>query len=440
MNKKLKKYLSLLLSASILCACIAIGFTALGDDLVAINAINFSDAQFRKVLSEEFDLDEDGYLSAEERDQNIISFSGLLDDNESIKTLDGIEYFASSLRVLRCGGIGLEELDVSSLTGLTSLTCQGNILTSLDVSACTNLVTLDCSDNDLNTLNIGTLAGIQTLFCQINKLTSVNVNALTGLTTFRCDQNELTELNVSRNTQLESFMCAKNHLRELDLSANTLLEGISAYHIGEQTTAVNSTAYNDTIIIYYPLANTARLTTSSLDLPEYPGYKDGFFYAYDVNKIDSGVNYTYATGLENSEDMTVTINVTRDFYQVDFYTSEECTTLAGRRLVNPDTAASAPDIENPQCKVLAQWSADFSSVTEDMSVYPIWQDAHTYSLTAFADGVATIACSGCGESYTVSFVDCINKTSDDEGYCSYLDVVSDGIINAKDYAELTKMF
>jgi hypothetical protein len=60
---------------------------------------------------------------------------------------------------------------------------------------------------------------------------------------------------------------------------------------------------------------------------------------------------------------------------------------------------------------------------------------HEYEITAFNDGVATFECTECGDTYTDAFADHINE----EGYES-LDVVPDGIINAKDFSYLMKNY
>lgn len=205
MNKQIKKYLSLFLSVTLLLGCFSFAITSAAEDEIAIDSTNFSDPVFRRIVSSNYDINGDGYLSAQERNKSLISLSGMIDDGESIKTLKGIEFFADSLSVLRCGGIGLEELDVSALYNLTSLTCQGNALTELDVSANTKLITLNCATNMLEELNLGNLSSLQTLYCYVNCLESIDVSQLVNLVSFRCDQNELTVLDVTNNTQLQDF-------------------------------------------------------------------------------------------------------------------------------------------------------------------------------------------------------------------------------------------
>lgn len=443
MNKQIKKYLSLFLSVTLLLGCFSFAITSAAEDEIAIDSTNFSDPVFRRIVSSNYDINGDGYLSAQERNKSLISLSGMIDDGESIKTLKGIEFFADSLSVLRCGGIGLEELDVSALYNLTSLTCQGNALTELDVSANTKLITLNCATNMLEELNLGNLSSLQTLYCYVNCLKSIDVSQLENLVSFRCDQNELTVLDVTNNTQLQDFACSMNHLTSLDLSHNTALSSATESSIGDQTASAVAHANGVEIVIPFEVDNYASVTSSSLDVGDFSGYSGGEFVTYSVDSLENGIDYTYSTQLPQSEDMTVHIDVTGDFYQVSFYTAQDYQQLIGRSFVNPGESANNPSaMPQPEdCKIFDRWSEDVSNVNSDMNVYIIWKDNHSYSLTNFDNGTATISCSGgCGDTYTVEFMDCVNAKEGDANYCEYLDVVDDGYINAKDYARLINKY
>lgn len=441
MNSRIKKYLSLSLSIIILLGCISFSFTAFGDDLIAVDSSNFSDPNFRSMISDRYDSNRDGYLSAAERNVSLMSIPGMTDDNDSIKTLKGIEYFADSLSVLRCGAVNLEEIDTSALVNLTSLTCMGNKLTSLDVSKNSKLVSLNCSSNLLTSLTLGSLSSLSMLHCYANSLTSIDVSPLVNLTDFRCDQNELTVLDVSNNTLLQEFTCSANHLICLDLSKNTALESVVGPAIGEQTTTAQAKLNGVQIYIPFPVDNYSCVTSTSLDDGDFFGYMFDRFIAYDVRNIDGGVDYTYSTGLANSEDMSVHVDVSRDFFQVSFYTAEDMTELIDVSFVEAGDSARVPELPQiPACKAFDSWSADVTNVTADMQVYIIWRDNHSYALSDFKDDVATISCTVCGDSFTVLFSECINANEADDNYCEYIDVVADGYINAKDFAKLIKMF
>ncbi|MBQ7741118.1 MAG: hypothetical protein IJT65_07805 [Eubacterium sp.] len=63
------------------------------------------------------------------------------------------------------------------------------------------------------------------------------------------------------------------------------------------------------------------------------------------------------------------------------------------------------------------------------------EHTHNYQIVEFDGGIITFSCGLCGNSYTMAFSEHINDTD-----CPELDVVSDGIVNAKDYAYLMKTY
>lgn len=438
-----KKLLSVLL-ALVLAAGTMTGIVAYAEDLVAINAANFPDATFREVISDYYDDNGDGYLSDDERNISFMSVSGMIDEEtQTIKDLKGVEYF-SNLQILRCGGIGLENLDVTLLFKLTSLSCQGNKLTTLLLTNNSLLENLNCSDNELTTMIFSSNIKLTTLHCYANNLSVLDVSQLINLEDFRCDQNNIGSLNLTSNIKLTSLNCSQNQLTSLDLSKNTLLGEVTDYMIGEQEITLPAVFEDNKIVVDFPDSglNSANFISCSLDIYEDgAGFDYRSFTAYDVSEIADGIDYTCYPLLETSENMGVHINITRDFYQVNFYSSEDLSVKLGKSIVQGGGNAEAPVLTDlPQCKALDAWSEDIENVTEDKDVYPVWKDDHSYAVTAFDGDIVTITCSKCAQGYTVSFKTVINAKSGDENYDKYVDVTGDGYINAKDYAKLSKMF
>ena len=96
---------------------------------IAIDAVNFPDANFRAFVAQ-YDLDSDGYLSAAE----LAAVTTMGCSGKSIASLQGVEFF-TALTYLSCDDNNLTTLDVSQNTALTVLSCYGNNLATLDVSA-----------------------------------------------------------------------------------------------------------------------------------------------------------------------------------------------------------------------------------------------------------------------------------------------------------------
>ncbi len=454
MKITLKKLLSLLFALVITVSCFGTVLSVFGDDGVIINETNFPDATWRKIVEREFDTQKDGVLSAQERSVSAMIISGYIEDlaldegrnpeDYEINDLKGIENF-TSLKVLRCNYIGnLSSLDVSKLTQLTVLDCSANDIAAIDLSQNTKLIELHCSSNDaIKTLDLSANTALEKVHCYANlNLTSLNLSGLTALTDLKCDQDALTRLDLSTNMALKTLNCSHNCLSTLDLSSNTALTDITDYKIGSQVVTATAVYSGGVVRVpLYSIKDTSRVLSSSLDKDGVSAFVNNGFETDTKENIENGIDYIYSTGLEGAADLSVHVNTQRIFYQVDFYTAEDKSVKLGSVYVNEGEAAPDPQMPAaPQCKAFDRWSRDTSSVNADMEVYIIWKDAHSYSLTAFENDIATIKCKSCNNSYTVAFIDCVNSKPGDSNYEPHLDVVKDNFINAKDYSKLIKDF
>ena len=194
---------------------------------VKINSTNFPDEGFRKYISENIDLNEDGVLSkAEIKKVKTICLSYMSEeDGYTCKSLTGINVF-TELQTLECAGNELTKLDVSKNTKLVELDCGNNELTKLDVSKNTRLVKLDCDGNKLTKLDVSKNTKLEFVKCGHNGIKELNVSKLTKLKELYCYDNKLTKLDVSKNVKLELLSCDSNNLTGLDLRKNTKLVGL----------------------------------------------------------------------------------------------------------------------------------------------------------------------------------------------------------------------
>lgn len=440
MNKILKKITAVFLAVLLGAGCLAGAIPAGAADGVEINEINFPDLVFRTAVAKYVDTDKSGDLSADELAVETIYLSGWVQRDSTITTLKGIEYFTSTK--LRATDLIIPDMDLSGMKNLQTLTAmnlRGN--ESLDLSKNTSLKTVSVwGSTELKSLILP--ASVTKLECEECSLESLDLRALSDLEFLSCQRNLLTALDLSGNTKLREINCSENHIKELDLSANTQL-GVNAtdYYIGGQT--ITATADFDSaknILVPVALADSGRITESSIDTESPFGYYISSFRFADYSMTEDGIDYTYSVNLADAEDMSVHINIEKNFYKVSYLDSENGSEF-DYQLVDAGGVAEPPELPAvPDGMVCGRYNQTVENVQSDMTVYVIWQTEHSEAVTAFNNNTAMIICSNCGAQRTVAFADCLNLTSSDAGFEPLLDTNADGIINARDLAELSKKF
>lgn len=189
---------------------------------IAINAANFPDVNFRKVLT--------AYSSEKVKNVPVLTEADIakITDLGNEKT-DGSKVEAANLaKVVNFKGI--EKL--TALKSFTLTNTQKNFkaldlsenaaLTFVDVSGCTNL----------DTLTLPETAAIETLLLQNTAITAVDVSKYTALKVLNVSDTKLTALDVKANTELETLALANVKVAELDVKANTKLKTLDAANCG----------------------------------------------------------------------------------------------------------------------------------------------------------------------------------------------------------------
>lgn len=143
-----KRFLTLILASILVLSLVPLNAAHAADQSVEISTTNFPDKVFRDHVLEHYDVDDDGWLDAEE-----LEMATSLDvTNFGIGSLQGVELL-THLDEIYCSGNNLTALDVSGFPDLRILSCSDNALTELDVSENPKLIHLDCSRNLLTSLD-----------------------------------------------------------------------------------------------------------------------------------------------------------------------------------------------------------------------------------------------------------------------------------------------
>lgn len=190
--------------------------------------LNIPDANFKKYLLENFDVNNDGKLTlydAIEWNKPTYPNKRINIPSKDISSLKGIEYF-TELKYLDCSLNPIKSLNLSNHTALKTLFC-GKDLTDIDLSGCIALTYLSCSSSpNLSYINLSGCTGLTELYCSYCNLTTINLSDCTALKKLVCFNNQLTEIDLNNCTSLQELHCGNNKLTELNLSNNIVLTNL----------------------------------------------------------------------------------------------------------------------------------------------------------------------------------------------------------------------
>lgn len=289
---------------------------------IAIDAVNFPDANFRSIVTENYDTDKDGNLS----DTEIAAVEKIDCVDKGISSLKGIEYF-TALKVLLCSQNQLTVLDVSKNIELSLLSCYRNQLATLDIGKNAVLEELYCDDNQLTTLNISENPSLKFLRCRRNQLSTLDVSKNTMLIELSCGKNQLDTLDVSKNLALTNLICNGNQLDTLDVSKNTVLEEL--YCNSNQLTSLDiSRTDMDELECSHNVYQINIGSDRTFDLSTLSGNFDvsktsnwnGGTVSGNILTVDNDTDtviYTYDCGKNQQRTFTLKCNQYADYSKVD---------------------------------------------------------------------------------------------------------------------------
>lgn len=317
------------------------------EDKIAINATNFPDPNFRKVLT--------AYSSEKVKNvpvltkEDIAKITDLGNEKADTKFKDEA---ANLAKVVNFKGIEkLTALKSFTLTNtqknFTALDLSKNeALTFIDVSGCTNLAKLELPEtNAVETLLLQKTAiaavyvsgytGLKVLNVSDTKLTALNVSTNTELETLALKNVKVNELYVADNTKLKTLDAANCGLTKIDVSANTLLENLDVS--GNSLITLDLTGLTALTADKFKADNNKRNIGTVIDgkydlkdlvaeglVVDKMGDIKGATLAEGVLKDVAGnVTYTYETGLatEGLDKVTFTLapeKVTSDNFEVSY--------------------------------------------------------------------------------------------------------------------------
>ena len=187
---------------------------------IAVDETIFPDAAFRQYVSDTFDGDVDGFLSAEEIESvESIDLSQRQDCIDNTGTLQGIGVF-TNLRELKAP-------NMKKLDGVLSL-ANNTLLQNVELRT---IMPAAGATESLDGLILGNQQSLTDLVLTNRwDLTAVDLGGCPALLNLNLDGCKLSALDLSNNNSLLLLSCAFTDLTELDLSRNRQLLSLNFHH------------------------------------------------------------------------------------------------------------------------------------------------------------------------------------------------------------------
>lgn len=195
-----------------------------GDFDTSTAKLPISDDGFFAYLLDNFDANNDGYLTKGEAD----AATEIEVCTDAIRTLDGIQYFGNLERLICKGSTSRGALTalVVPNANLKVLDCSYNNLTDLAIPS--NLIELNCRYNELHYVNIPK-CDIKKLDIFGNYITALNLYMVKDLEELVCGMNSIRVLDVSQNLKLKKLDCSDSPLLDsIYVSRNHKIDEIIA--------------------------------------------------------------------------------------------------------------------------------------------------------------------------------------------------------------------
>ena len=142
----------------------------------------------------------------------------------------------------------------------------------------------------------------------------------------------------------------------------------------------------------------------------------------------------------NTQNLTVHINLSKDFYKVSFNESQGGNVLDYSYVKSGGSVSAVQFPQAPSGLVCPHWSAAAENITADTEIYAVWAASHSYEVQSYSNYVLTEKCSVCGDVHTADLKAAFNSKTGDSNYDSSLDADSNGYINVRDHSILAKSF
>ncbi len=186
---------------------------------VSIDDKNFPDANFRKIVKEEFDNNKNDVLDKEEiinaRKIDLIE----IDNGEEVESVEGMEKL-SFLEDASLGYSKISEIDVSKNTNLRKLSLAGTKVSNLDTSNNQLLWYLDFTGTNVSSIDLTKNPKLEQIHGFDSKIKEIDVSKNPELRRLDVCRTAISKIDVSNNPKLFALNFEETGVSEIDVSKN----------------------------------------------------------------------------------------------------------------------------------------------------------------------------------------------------------------------------
>lgn len=195
-------------------------------DVIALTTANFPDEGLLKILSEEHDLNKDGYLSPREKYYITRLELDKINYHPDIYSLDGVKLL-DCLEYLDCDGQNVEKLDITGMNNLVRVSLNGNPVNEFVYGVNDRLEMLYLSEGySLGELTLSGLPSLRDALLSDAGLSSLRIRECPMLEGLNVDNNSMDSLDIEGAYLLKSLVARNNNLKHLDVSDFAYLQSL----------------------------------------------------------------------------------------------------------------------------------------------------------------------------------------------------------------------
>ncbi|MFS4471214.1 leucine-rich repeat domain-containing protein [Chryseobacterium sp. T20] len=191
-------------------------FIILGLSLFFGQKLEFEDKNFEKAVLENFDLNKNGILEAQEAGM----VTNLFLVQKGITSTEDLHLFKNVKMIVLDDNV-ISNILVNNLDQLELFSCTGCKISSFKAENLKNLTALYLDNNLLENISLAGIPKIDQLTLSLNQLKKIDLLQLKTLRKLNLEHNKLQKIDISGNLALQTLNIMGNKIKETDVKKGT---------------------------------------------------------------------------------------------------------------------------------------------------------------------------------------------------------------------------